>query len=45
MATFGDYFNQKVDNLSINIKEIKINEDMLYLLNKIPFDCKIVTIT
>ena len=40
--TFGGKFNQKVENLPFNLKEIKINKYKINLLKKIPFGCKIV---
>ena len=40
--TLGENFDQLVNNLSLNIKEIKIFNRQTALLKKIPFECKIV---
>ena len=42
MATFERDYNQKVDNLPLNLKEIKIWKRYVNLLKKIPFGCKVV---
>jgi hypothetical protein len=39
---FGNYFDQLVNNLPLNIKEIKIFKNKKHLLKKVLFGCKIM---
>ena len=39
---FGKKFNYPIDNLPPNMKQIYINKYQINLLNKIPFECKII---